>query len=188
MLVRLEPNISPSFQIRKCILTKATCREWSGSVYSPLSQNPHQAWLISSVGNSLITIYNTASQSYLTAPAGTFSHSPAALSLHSHFLGLVSGPGSGGGATYGGVPGNPSDPHTQFTIIQNSDNSIRYACVFPPFSSSANKMTPRFQSNAYPTKLLDLANSGIENGTPVLIWETNGETGSGNQHWILTTE
>jgi hypothetical protein len=46
----------------------------------------------------------------------------------------------------------------------------------------------RFQSNAYPTKLLDLADAGIENGTPVLVWEENGETGSGNQHWILTTE
>jgi len=133
--------------------TEIECWQWSGAVYSPLSENPHQAWLISSVGNNLITIYNSASQSYLTAPAG-----------------LVSGPGSGGGATYGGVPGNPSDPHTQFTIIQNSDNSIR------------------FQSNAYPMKLLDLDDSGTANGTPVLVWEMNGETGSDNQHWILTTE
>ena len=153
-----------------------------------MSQNPHQAWLISSVGDNLITIYNSASQSYLTAPAGMLSRSPAALSIHSQFLGLASGPGSGGGATYGGVPGNPSDPHTQFTIIQNSDNSIRYACVSSPFSSSANRMVQRFQSNAYPTKLIDLSDSGTENGTPVLIYEINGETGSGNQHWILTTE
>jgi hypothetical protein len=116
------------------------------------------------------------------------SRSPAAPSINSQFLGLVSGPGSGGGATYGGVPGNPSDPHTQFTIIQNSDNSIRYACVSSPFGTSANKVAQRFHSNAYPTKLLDLSDSGTENGTPVLIYEINGETGSGNQHWILMTE
>jgi hypothetical protein len=77
-------------------------------------------------------------------PAGLLTRSPAALLVNSKFLVLVSGPSSSGDATYGSVPGNPSYPHTQFTIVQNSNNSIRYACVSSPFRR----------------KLLDLDNSG----------------------------
>ncbi|KAE9372629.1 carbohydrate-binding module family 13 protein [Stipitochalara longipes BDJ] len=127
--------------------TEVECWVWTPGASE--SSQPHQSWLLSSVSNNVFTIYNSASQSYITAPLGLDS------------------PLVYGGPTYGAVPGNPSDPHAQFTILENSDNSIS------------------FQSVAYPTKVLDLDNSGSANGTPVLVWNIDSTTPASNQRWIL---
>jgi hypothetical protein len=39
------------------------------------------------------------------------------------------------------------------------------------------------ESVAYPGKVLDLNNSGAENGTPILCWGKNGSDGGQNQKW-----
>jgi hypothetical protein len=87
---------------------------------------------MSSVGNNAVTIYNTASSSYLTAPSGIPLHSSLASSSHSQLPGLTFGADPSDNTLaqiYGAVPGNPGDTHTQFTIVKNSDNSIRYCLL-----------------------------------------------------------
>jgi len=92
---------------------------------------------------------NTQTDSYITAPGN-----------------LTAGinPPNELASVYGGVPGSAADPHTQWVIVLNSDNSIS------------------FSSEAYPTKLLDLTGSNPTDGTPVILWEKDGGL---NQEWRL---
>ncbi|KAH8748725.1 ricin B lectin domain-containing protein [Hyaloscypha sp. PMI_1271] len=89
---------------------------WSWDPHSTPSEYVHQAWLISAVSNNVVTIFNTASSSYLTAPSG---------------LSLGQDPSNGTLATiYGSGPaGSPGDSYSQFTIVKNSDNSISFQSV-----------------------------------------------------------
>jgi hypothetical protein len=63
-------------------------------------------------------------------PSSMSYSSPA----HSQLLDLTAGvnpvDNAGNAQVYGGVPGSPTDEHTQWIIIQNSDNSIRYSPLF----------------------------------------------------------
>ncbi len=48
---------------------------------------------------------------------------------YSQHVDLTAGVNPSGGAdaeVYGAVPGNPEDPHTQWVLVTNSDNSVRY--------------------------------------------------------------
>ncbi|PMD38002.1 carbohydrate-binding module family 13 protein [Hyaloscypha variabilis F] len=73
-------------------------------------------------------------------------------------------PTTGNAQVYGGVPGSPTDPHVLWSILQNSDNSIS------------------FSSQAYPTKVLDLAAGSTTNGALIILWEKNG---GANQEWSI---
>jgi len=94
---------------------------------------------------------NTQTNSYITAPNN-----------------LTAGVNPSNSATdasvYGGVPGTPADPHTQWVMTTNPDNSVS------------------FSSKAYPTKLLDLDGANPTDGTPVILWEKDSMS---NQEWRL---
>jgi len=144
---------------------------------------------------------NTQTSSYITAPS-SLSSPPTTSSLsRSQLLDLTAGinpiGNSGDARVYGGVPGNPADAHTQWVIVPNSDNSIRYSflslllfCLVFSFArfwwrvklEMLNLRVGSFSSKAYPSKVLDLAAGIPTDGTLILLWEKNGGL---NQEWRL---
>ncbi|PMD60463.1 carbohydrate-binding module family 13 protein [Hyaloscypha bicolor E] len=89
---------------------------WEWDPHSTPSSYVHQAWLISAVSNNVVTIFNIASSSYLTAPSGLSSGQDPSNST----LAIIYGSGS---------TGSPGDSYSQFTIVKNSDNSISFQSV-----------------------------------------------------------
>ncbi|RDW66619.1 hypothetical protein BP5796_09368 [Coleophoma crateriformis] len=91
--------------------TEIECWQWNPDA-TPANYN-HQAWQIALLGNGAITIMNLQAKSYITAPNNlTVGTNP----LNSAADAAVFG---------GGTQGNPEDPHVQWFLIRNSDNSVR---------------------------------------------------------------
>ncbi|CZR69743.1 uncharacterized protein PAC_19643 [Phialocephala subalpina] len=86
---------------------------WSWNPASSPTQYVHQSWQMASVDNGAVIMYNTQTKSYITAP--------------SNLTAGTNPPNTDDAGLYGGVPGDPSDAHTQWVIVPNSDNSIRYS-------------------------------------------------------------
>lgn len=105
---------------------------------------------MASISSNAVTIYNTASRQYLTAPSGMSLLLHICSSLNLHPPDLTSGVDPSDNALaeiYGGGPGSPGDPHTQFTIVKNSDNSIRYAPL--PFFQSFSPASRQLQMKCF---------------------------------------
>jgi hypothetical protein len=129
MLVRTPPP--PSKEKERELKERWKNRSWNP--YSTPADYAHQAWQIASEASGSVAIFNTQTNSYITAPSSmpsSLSRSPPA---HSQLLDLTEGvnPSENIDAqVYGGVPGSATDEYMQWVIIQNSDNSIRYSSLF----------------------------------------------------------
>ncbi|RDW62433.1 hypothetical protein BP6252_11866 [Coleophoma cylindrospora] len=131
--------------------TEVECWQWNPD--DAPANYTHQAWQIASVGNGAITIMNLQANSFITAPNN--------LTVGANPLNNAAADAAVFG---GGTHGSPADPHLQWFLIRNSDNSVS------------------FQSKAYSTKYLDLDKGNPANGSLVLLWESNGGL---NQEWRL---